>query len=109
MKTVTLVWAMWHDDPQIAAQIRIQGKQPVAEKSFEYDDELVDFPDNKLLEELFAQTNLYSGWLWDLMQPLPDVRSHTSLSVGDYVVIENHAYRCDSVGWSPVDSVPVSA
>ena len=38
--------------------------------------------------------------LWNLLQPLlPANRTHTSLSVGDEVTINNNTYRCDNIGW----------
>lgn len=56
-----------------------------------------------LCEQAFCDTNTYCGPMWDAMQPLPDDRTHTSLSVGDYVVIDDRMYRCSSVGWERTD------
>ena len=56
--------------------------------------------DLDLCELLFRETNLYEGALWDLMEPhLPPARTHTALSVGDRVVIDDRVYRCEPVGW----------
>ena len=38
--------------------------------------------------------------LWNLLKPLlPANRTHTSLSVGDEITINNNTYRCADVGW----------
>ena len=57
--------------------------------------------DLELCELLFCETNLYEGALWDAMEPhLPPARSHTALSVGDTVTIDDRVYRCEPVGWA---------
>lgn len=56
--------------------------------------------DKEMLELLFEATNLYTGPLWDAMQPLPEDRSHTALSVGDVVELDGTPYRCATFGWS---------
>ena len=60
--------------------------------------------DLDLCEELFKQTNTYSGSLWDSMHPLPEERTHTALSVGDYLIIDERMYRCAMVGWERTDT-----
>lgn len=67
-----------------------------------------DGDDALLLEKLFAATGTYGALepeLWDLIEPaLPADRTHTSLSVGDTVVIarngDAHVYRCEPIGWT---------
>ena len=69
----------------------------------------VDIPsayfDQEILEVLFAQTNSYSGRMWDEMNKvgLPEFRTHTALSVGDRIRIErnedNSLYRCEDIGF----------
>lgn len=78
------------------------GREPVTSKSFEIDLGLLDesgLDDEPILERLFEETNLYQGPLWDAMQPLPEERTHTSISVGDYVTVDDRMYRCASLGW----------
>jgi hypothetical protein len=52
-----------------------------------------------LCEFLFRDTNTYRGSLWDLLQPLPENRTHTALSVGDEVTIDGLTYRCADLGF----------
>lgn len=97
---MTIVWSMWHDQPDLAAEMRINGRDPVAEVTIDVP-QADGFMDRTVLEELFEATNLYAGPLWDVIEPvLPERRSHTALSVGDYVVIDGRSYRCDRFGWS---------
>jgi hypothetical protein len=56
---------------------------------------------HEICERIFAGTNLQRGMFWELLEPvLPATRSHTSLSVGDEVVIDGETYRCATVGFS---------
>ena len=36
------------------------------------------------------------------MLPLPDERTHTSLSVGDYVIIDDRMFVCLNLGWARI-------
>lgn len=58
--------------------------------------------DEAICEKAFRETNTYSGYLWDALQPLPEGRTHTSLSVGDEVTIDGRTYRCADIGWERV-------
>ena len=62
-------------------------------------------PDEQICEILFRDTNLYEGAAWEMLQPLPEKRTHTALSVGDYVVIDGRTYRCASFGWKRTDTI----
>ena len=57
-------------------------------------------------EKIFADLNLYMGWVWDIVEPLlsPN-RTHTALSVGDEIEIDGKVYRCENVGFSEVQKV----
>ncbi len=59
-------------------------------------------PENHLAfcEKVFADTNCYSGWVWDIIEPLlsPN-RTHTALSVGDEIKIGEKSYLCDRIGF----------
>jgi hypothetical protein len=72
------------------------------ETSVEFDTELFVAP-LAFCDMVFRATNVYSGALWDLIQPMlsPD-RTHTALSVGDEVTVDNVTYRCEHAGWSVI-------
>ena len=57
-------------------------------------------------EKIFADLNLYTGWVWNEVEPLlsPN-RTHTALSVGDEIEIDGKVYRCENVGFSEVQKV----
>lgn len=60
--------------------------------------------DEAICGEVFKQTNLYEGRLWEVLQDrLPADRTHTALSVGDYVEVDGNVYRCEPIGWSAVE------
>jgi hypothetical protein len=58
--------------------------------------------DLELCEALYRATNLYEGELWNRMQPLPENRTHTALSVGDVVVIRGTGYLCSMIGFQKI-------
>jgi hypothetical protein len=60
--------------------------------------------DLAICEKAFRETNTYSGYLWDALQPLPENRTHTSLSVGDEVDVDGNTYRCADIGWQLVST-----
>lgn len=96
MTNIRVVWAT------AARHAEEVGKDPVTTKDFE-----MHVPDGvddiAVCEKIFRDTNLYEGDVWDAMQPLPENRTHTALSVGDYVIIDGRMYRCASFGWRATD------
>lgn len=84
MTTIKIIWSAFGQDD-----------------SLEFKDDSWYLNDLAVCEMVFRDTNLYSGPIWDLIKDrLPAYRSHTALSVGDYVVVNGNAYRCNSTGWS---------
>jgi len=51
---------------------------------------------------VFQNTNLYQGAMWDALQPLPEDRTHTAMSVGDEVTINGQTFRCEDIGFKEV-------
>mgnify|MGYP006921303245 CR=1 FL=1 len=105
---IQVTWATAHAQTEKDLLIlESLGREPVTSKSFEIDLGPLDesgLDDAPLLERLFEETNLYGGPLWDAMQPLPEERTHTSISVGDYITIEDRMYRCAPLGWDRTDT-----
>lgn len=63
--------------------------------------------DLDMCERLFAQTNRYEGDMWDSMEKyLPENRTHTALSIGDMISIDERTYRCEEIGWSKIELAP---
>jgi len=59
--------------------------------------------DLALCEALFENTNLYQGPFWDRLEGvLPETRTHTALSVGDRVFIDDRVFLCKSFGWEEI-------
>jgi hypothetical protein len=56
----------------------------------------------KVCELVFRDTNMYQGNMWNILQPLPEHRPHTALSVGDEVIIDGTAYRCENFGFAEI-------
>jgi hypothetical protein len=85
MKTITLTWKAFGEPTSATIQ---------------YDSAL---DDDALCAKAFRETNLYQGYLWDALEPhLPEARTHTALSVGDEVTIDDATFRCEGMGWSKI-------
>lgn len=98
MRTITLVWRAFGDRP-------MPGYDPAAERTIEVE---TDLDELALAEKVFAETNTYQGDLWDALQPLPDDRTHTALSVifnrGDWIIIDGTTWEVAPFGFTKVDT-----
>ena len=60
--------------------------------------------DEEIMDALYAQTNLYSGMLWNEIEPLlAPTRTHTALSVGDEIAIDGRTYKVADCGFTLID------
>jgi hypothetical protein len=105
---ITIKWTAFETtlDGEFAVDLARKGKIGNAEMSFEVptDHYELNGDDMVWLEYLFECTNLYQGAIWKsfLDGKMPEERSHTALSVGDEVVLDGRAYRCEFVGWKSI-------
>lgn len=68
----------------------------------EYEQTATKLTNDMLCDVLYDTTNRQSenSKLWQVIKPLlPVNRTHTSLSVGDEVTINDNTYRCADFGW----------
>jgi hypothetical protein len=68
----------------------------------EYEQHATQLTNEKLCDVLYDTTNVQSNnsKLWQVIEPLlPVNRTHTSLSVGDEVTINDNTYKCADFGW----------
>jgi hypothetical protein len=96
---MTEIQVVWASAAQWAAGL---GKDSVTTKTIDYYTDGV--PDEAVCEKVFRDTNLYEGDLWDALQPLSDRRTHTAISVGDYITIDGRMYCCGKMGWIRTDT-----
>jgi hypothetical protein len=62
----------------------------------------------KICEIIYADTNLYQGYIWQLIHPLlSETRTHTSLSVGDEIEIDGQVYICADFGFKKIEDVQI--
>lgn len=67
---------------------------------------VADASDEDICDAIFHVTNMQEGELWDEIEAvLPENRSHTSLSVGDQVVVNGEIYTCANFGWEKNDAM----
>lgn len=66
--------------------------------------------DLELCERIFTATGTYGEQepdLWALIsEQLPTPRSHTALSVGDRITIDDTTYECQPIGFADITSAP---
>ena len=64
--------------------------------------------DEHICEQIFKQTNVYSGPVWDIIQPkLSQVRTHTAISVGDEIEIDGQVYICADFGFKKIEEAQI--
>jgi hypothetical protein len=103
MATITVTWKAFNsDDPKRLQDFADQGRNPVTSRTIEAENTF-GVSHSYICEMLFRDTNLYKGELWNLLQPLPEDRTHTAMSVGDEVTINGTTYRCADMGFKEVD------
>ena len=95
----------------------IGNKQGVTSATIEIPDEINVWNNNGWCELLYEVTNLQDEiydftrnetklFVWNLLQPLlPANRTHTSLSIGDEITINENTYRCADVGWKQLATI----
>jgi hypothetical protein len=64
--------------------------------------------DQHICEQIYKQTNLYQGPLWETIQPkLSATRTHTSISIGDEIEIDGQVYICADFGFEKIEDVEI--
>ena len=90
MKKVTITWKAFGNSTSVSFDI-------TPARDF--------FSDAEICSMVFADTNKYEGVVWETIKDrLPEDRTHTALSVGDEVTIDDVVYRCEPMGWSVVSA-----
>ena len=99
---ITIRWTAFQEHAVALAE---QGKIGNAEISFDMPVDMGAGTYEYLLNVLYQETNLQNGGIWEtyIKEYLPLNRSHTSLSVGDRIAINDQEYVCEMVGWSLVN------
>jgi hypothetical protein len=96
--TITITWKAF-SNPELL-------NRPNTSATFDLVYDTAEVDDEKVCDILFHQTNVYSGNVWRIIEPLlPTDRTHTALSVGDEVTINENTYRCENVGWQLLKKV----
>lgn len=98
--TTTTLEITWTGNEHLPAEYQTSGKHTSSLAVAVHH----DGNDLSLCERVFEETNLYQGELWDRIQPLlPDTRTHTALSVGDLVRIDDRVYKCANIGFKLIE------
>jgi hypothetical protein len=98
MSKIKITWKAFGDKPA-------QGKFVT---SIEFESEFKVEDPIKLCEVIYHVTNTYSGNLWEIIQPLlSDLRTHTSISVGDEIEIDGQVYICADFGFEKIEDVKI--
>lgn len=83
--------------------ISIADKSNVASMKFTW---VTSDSDIGICNQLYEATNVYAGSVWNsIVAFIPKVRSHTALSVGDQIVINDVVYECADFGWNVIEKV----
>ena len=89
-KDITIIWVSMDRENRIS-KMRF---------SYQVEDNTSDL---EILEEIYRQTNLYTGEIFAMVQEIaPKDRPHTALSVNDHIIIDGLQYRCNEFGFGMV-------
>jgi hypothetical protein len=92
-------------------------ERPITSATIEIEPDLDVFSDTGWCDFMYEVTNLQDEiydftrnatklFVWNKLKPLlPVNRTHTSLSVGDEITINENTYRCENVGWELLQKV----
>ena len=95
MAAITITWKAFGNKPE--------RNKFITSVSFDTEFNITDENINQFLDVVYAQTNLYAGNLWNLIQPLlSDHRTHTALSVGDEIMVNGVTYQVADFGFEKV-------
>lgn len=100
MSKVKITWKAFGDKPAIGRFI--------TSVDFETDFKIAEADVDQFLNVVYRVTNTYSGELWKIIEPkLSDIRTHTSLSVGDEVEIDGQVYVVADFGFEKIEDVVI--
>jgi hypothetical protein len=100
MSKVIITWKAFGDKPEA-------GKF-VSSVEFETEFKIAEADVDQFLNVVYRVTNLYSGNLWDIIQPkLSETRTHTALSIGDEVEIDGQVYIVADFGFEKIEDVEI--
>lgn len=100
MSKVIITWKAFGDKPEA-------GKF-VSSVEFETEFKIAEADVDQFLNVVYRVTNIYSGNLWDIIQPkLSETRTHTALSIGDEVEIDGQVYIVADFGFEKIEDVEI--
>jgi hypothetical protein len=91
--TITITWKAFGEI--------VSAQRFITSVSFDLQYDTTELTDETICDTIFHETNVYDGYLWrNKIEPrLNEYRTHTALSVGDEITINENTYRCENVGW----------
>jgi hypothetical protein len=97
MSKVKVTWKAFGDKPQINRFVSsVEFELPTVVEA------------KKICEQIYEETNHYSGEIWDIIQPLLfQTRTHTSISVGDEIEIDGQVWVCADFGFEKIEDVEI--
>ena len=95
MANITITWKAFGD--------RAERNKFISSVAFETEFDITDKNVDTFLDTVYHQTNIYQGNLWNIIQPLlSNTRTHTALSVGDEIKINETTYTVADFGFEKV-------
>jgi len=93
---IKITWKAFGNDPE--------SNRYISAVEFEADFAITEDNLDMFLEVVYAQTNIQRGNLWNVIEPLlSPTRTHTSLSVGDEIEIDDKAYKVAMCGFDLIE------
>jgi hypothetical protein len=95
MAQIEITWKAFGNRPEV--------NRFISSVQFDTEFNIAEHDVDNFLEVVYSQTNFYKGNLWNLIEPLlSPTRTHTALSVGDEIKIDNTTYTVANCGFEKV-------
>lgn len=92
MATVTITWKAFGNKPE--------ANRFISSVTFETEFDITDTNRDDFFNVVYRNTNLYSGNLWNTIEPLlSPTRTHTALSIGDEIKVNDTDYIVADFGF----------
>jgi hypothetical protein len=110
MTTVSIIWnrSLTDHSPGTVMMLLATERDLSAYTTIEFEDGFLhpELTREQVCDAMYHATNYQAGPIWDRIETtLPANRSHTSLSIGDQVVVDGHIYTCAEFGWKDNDYI----
>ena len=97
---IKITWCAFGNKPQ--------SNRFISSVQFETEFKVTDANREEFFNDVYRNTNLYNGNLWNVIEPLlSPTRTHTALSIGDQIEVDGIAYIISDCGFIKIENAEI--